>query len=109
MLNKAKNKHGSSNNIFIKLVNRKYTGFIIPTIIFLLTFIIYVKNLSPTVFGGDSGDFLTAILTNGVPHPSGYPLYTMIGILFNNFPLGHTSAWRVGLSSALFASLTVVF
>lgn len=82
---------------------------LIPLIVFFLTFTIYTRNLLPTVFGGDTGDFLSAIITKGVPHPSGYPLYTAIGILFNSLPLGHTSAWRVGLASSLFAALGVVF
>lgn len=28
--------------------------------------------------GADGGDMLAAAMTNGVPHPSGYPLYTML-------------------------------
>ena len=85
------------------------TDIFIIILLFIITFGIYVHNISPSVFGGDSGDFLSAILTNGVPHPSGYPLYTIIGILFNKLPLGNTTAWRIGLSSAFFASLAVIF
>lgn len=81
----------------------------ISILLFVTTFIIYVNGISPSVFGGDSGDFLTAIITKGIPHPSGYPLYTLSGIIFENLPLGHTAAWRVGVASSLFASLSVVF
>lgn len=83
--------------------------FFVPLIIFISSFSVYVSRLSPTVFGGDSGDFLSAVITKGIPHPSGYPLYTLIGILFNMLPFGPSSAWRVELSSALYASLAVVF
>ena len=40
-----------------------------PLILFLFTFAIYVHNLSAGVYGGDSGDFLSAIAVKGVPHP----------------------------------------
>ena len=76
--------------------------------LFYLTFFVYVHNLSPSVYGGDSGDLLSAAITKGVPHPSGYPLFTILGILFLKFPINATPAWKVGLVSALFSSLTVI-
>src|SRR3990170_4740449 len=79
----------------------------IPLVLFLFTFSIYAINLSPSVYGGDSGDFLTAAITNGVPHPSGYPLYTIIGIIFTSLPGAFTLAWKYALASALFSALSV--
>ncbi len=79
-----------------------------PLAIFILTFLIYVHNLSPSVHGGDAGDLLSAALTKGIAHPSGYPLYTMLGIIFTSLPLPFTPAWKFGLVSALFSSLSVV-
>lgn len=114
--NKILNRIKLSSALFGRSKCLKIIKFLIPKpiyidsiIIFIITFSTYFSNISPSVYGGDSGDFLSAIISKGIPHPSGYPLYTLIGILFNNLPLGHTSAWRVGLSSALFASLTIVF
>lgn len=69
---------------------------------------VYLHNLSASVYGGDSGDFLSAIVVKGVPHPSGYPLYTILGIIFNSLPIHQTVAWKVDLVSALFSSLAVV-
>ena len=80
----------------------------IPVGLFLTTFAIYVYNLSPSVYGGDSGDFLSAIAVKGVAHPSGYPLYTLLGILFSFLPIHQSLAWKVDLLSALFSSLAVV-
>lgn len=76
--------------------------------LFFTTFSIYLQNLSPSVYGGDSGDFLTAIVTKGITHPSGYPLFTLLGILFNNLPLSSSPAWKIGLLCALSSSLSVV-
>lgn len=77
-------------------------------LLFAATLIVYIHNLSPSVYGGDSGDFITAALTRGVPHPSGYPLYTMLGIIFTSLPIPFTPAWKFGLVSAIFSSLSVV-
>jgi hypothetical protein len=42
----------------------------------------------------------------GVAHPSGYPLFTMLGHAFTLLPLG-TPAYRVNLMSAVFDAITV--
>lgn len=47
-----------------------------------LAFALYAVTLAPGLTwahdGADGGDFLTAALTNGVPHPTGYPTYTLL-------------------------------
>ena len=79
-----------------------------PIVIFLFTFAVYAHNLSPGVYLSDSGDFLSAIISKGVAHPSGYPLYTMLGILFLYIPINATVAYKVGLISVLASSLALV-
>ena len=76
-------------------------------IVFILSFIVYLATLSPTVGWGDSGEFITATYTLGVLHPTGYPLYTMLGHLFTYLPIG-SIAYRVNFMSAVFASLAVL-
>jgi hypothetical protein len=77
-------------------------------LIFIITFAIYIHNLSPSVYGGDSGDFLSAIVTKGVPHPSGYPLYVILGIISNKIiSFGVSPAWKVGIVSVLFSSFSI--
>jgi hypothetical protein len=61
---------------------------------------VYVRTLAPTVAGGDSGELITAAYTLGVPHPPGYPLYTLLAKLFTLIQIG-TIAWRVNLFSAV--------
>lgn len=79
-----------------------------PILLFSTTFIQYLYYICPSVYGGDSGDLLSAALTNGVAHPSGYPLYTMLAILFLKLPINTTPAWKVGLSSSILSSLTLI-
>lgn len=81
--------------------------FVTASAIFLLTFAVYLNNLSSDVYAGDSGDLITAAVTKGVPHPSGYPLITMLGIAFTSLPFDATPAWKMGLTSTLFSSFSI--
>ena len=73
----------------------------------LISFIVYVFTLAPNVTLEDSGEFITAAVHLGVPHPPGYPTWTLISYLISNlFPLGNV-AWRVNLVSAIFGALAV--
>lgn len=82
--------------------------YILPFFIFLFTFLIYIHHLSPSVYGGDVGDFVTAAFVKGVPHPSGYPLFTILAILFTYLPFTFSVVLKIGLISVISASATVV-
>ena len=55
---------------------------------------LYLQTLGPTITGEDSGEFVAAAYTLGIPHPPGYPLYCMVGHLFTWLPWGEV-AWRL--------------
>ena len=73
---------------------------------------VYASTLSPTVawrnFGEDSGDLLVASATLGIPHPTGYPLYVLLGRVSSLQPIG-TTAFRINLVSALAGAAGVFF
>ncbi len=80
-------------------------------IAFLLTLGGYVYTLAPTVTLEDSGELAVASDYLGVPHPPGYPIWTLTTWFFQwvfhakDF-LGHPNpAWGVGLASAFFGAL----
>jgi hypothetical protein len=76
----------------------------------VLSFIVYILTLAPTITwrnnGVDSGDLATAVAIGGVPHPSGYPTYLILGQIFNLLPFGDT-AYRLNLLSATGAAFAV--
>jgi hypothetical protein len=72
----------------------------------LIAFGVYLRTLAPSVPTGDSGELTTAAWLLGVPHPPGYPLFTMLGHLFTLLPFG-SPAYRVNLMSAVFHAATV--
>lgn len=72
----------------------------------IASWIYFLFFQSQGIFGGDSGDVVTAAAVMGVAHPPGYPLYTAIGWLLNQLPL-QTPAWRLGLLSSIPHAATV--
>lgn len=57
--------------------------------------------LSPTVTrGGDCGELIAASYRLGIAHPSGYPVWCLLGRLFALLPLGEIG-WRYNLLSAI--------
>jgi transmembrane protein TMEM260 (protein O-mannosyltransferase) len=68
---------------------------------------VYVRTAAPSVLSGDSAEFQLAAPLLGVPHPTTYPLYVLLGKLATLLiPFGDM-AWRVTLVSALCAALAV--
>ncbi len=83
-------------------------GFWQPAIItFTLSLIPYLLTLSPTITwkngGVDSGELAVASYYLGVAHPTGYPLYVLLGKLFTTLPWGDV-AYRLNLMSAILAA-----
>lgn len=72
----------------------------------------YVRTLSPTVAwmnqGEDSGDLLVASATLGIPHPTGYPLFVLLGRIASLAPFA-TPAFRINLVAALAGAAAVFF
>ncbi len=62
---------------------------------------LYVATLAPSVMPSDYAEFQFCAAVLGVPHPTGYPLYIMLGKLFTLLPVGDV-AYRVNLSSAVY-------
>src|SRR5881398_3039969 len=69
--------------------------FIFSIAIAAITFLIYWKTLSPSIYTSGAGENVTAVATLGVPHPPGFPLFCLLGKLFTLVvPVG-TIAYRV--------------
>ncbi|HUS69955.1 MAG TPA: DUF2723 domain-containing protein [Anaerolineae bacterium] len=70
----------------------------------LASFCLYVKTLAPTLLMADPAEFQLACYTLGIAHPTGYPLYLILGWLWSHLvPIGD-AAYRVNLLSAAFAA-----
>src|SRR5215203_4571230 len=80
-----------------------------PWLIGIAAFALYAYTAAPGIvtFFDDTLEFQTVASTFGIAHPTGYPLYTILGGLWTRLvPLG-TWAGRLNLFSALCAGVAV--
>jgi hypothetical protein len=70
------------------------------------TFAVYALGACRTIYVGDSGELVAAAATLGIPHPSGYPLYVLLGFVWIKLVQIGSIAFRMSLLSAVCASLT---
>ena len=83
------------------------TNLIIAVTLALSSLALYARTAAPTVLTADSGEFQFVPYIAGIAHPTGYPLYTMLGWLWSHvLPLGDV-AYRMNLFSALWAAAAV--
>src|SRR5215470_16910941 len=76
---------------------------------FILTFFtvwaVYFATLAPEVTLEDSGELVTGSMYAGIPHPPGYPVWTIYSWLWTALvPVGNM-AWRVALAEATASAL----
>ena len=73
-------------------------------VVAVIIFIIYIGSAPNSVVLEDDGYFVLASYFNGIAHPPGYPLFTLLGHLATYLPVGDV-AFRVHLLSGLFGAL----
>jgi len=77
------------------------------TLAFLIPFIVYIYTLAPDVMFIDAGELAVSATKLGIAHPTGYPLFTLLGNLFSKIPLAD-EIFRLNLMSAFISSITVL-
>ena len=82
---------------------------LIPYLLSILFFIIYILTLSPTLSFIDSGELATVCYTLGIAHPTGYPLFTLVGNLFSKLALFNSEIYTLNLMCALFGAIALIF
>lgn len=75
--------------------------------IFLLVFIPYYLTISRYTMEIDAGELILAQYCWGIAHPTGYPLYCLLGHLFLKIPLSDKIAFQANLLSAIYCALSV--
>jgi hypothetical protein len=74
--------------------------------------IVYGLTIAPGLtwahFGSDGGEFITAVLTSGIPHPPGYPTYLLLGRMVSWLPW---SSMALGFNwfSAVATAMAILF
>jgi hypothetical protein len=72
---------------------------------FIIPFTLYVLTLAPSVAFTDSGELVAACATLGIAHPTGYPLFIVLGFLWTKIPLPFTLIFKLNLFAAFCTAL----
>lgn len=75
--------------------------------LFCAFLLLYMRTAAPSVLSGDSAEFQLAAPLLGVPHPTTYPLYVLLGKLATLIGPASDAARRVTLVSSGCAALAV--
>lgn len=71
----------------------------------LFALLVYARTLAPSFSTMDSGELAATTATLGIAHPTGYPLFTLLGYAFSRLPLGSfTVIQKLNLLSALYCA-----
>lgn len=85
---------------------------LVPFLLGAAVLLVYLLTMAPVLTwehaGRDGGDLISAAHFLGVPHPTGYPTFTMLAWLFTRLPLGSV-AWRVHFFCGLAGVAAVVW
>ena len=85
----------------------RWINILAHAVLFVAAICLYTWTLNPDVQPADSGEFQVPAITLGIPHPPGYPLYTMLGWLLAQVPIGSPFA-RVSFLSVVASAATLV-
>ena len=76
--------------------------------LFLIVASVYLQSVSPFPASWDTGEMQVAPYILGIPHPTGFPAFMLLGWLFSHIePLG-TVAWRMNAFCALLIASVVL-
>ncbi|MCI0706540.1 MAG: DUF2723 domain-containing protein [Ignavibacteriae bacterium] len=79
----------------------------IAVLLILIVLFVYSTTMSPTVSFVDAGELAAVAVTLGIAHPTGYPLFTLLGRCAAMIPLGAEEIIRLNFLSALLTAVTV--
>ena len=65
-------------------------------------------TIAPSVIQIDTGELATVQATLGIAHPTGYPLFTILGYVFSLIPLPFSTIFQLNILAAIYCSGAVI-
>jgi len=72
-----------------------------------ISLLVYFLTANPSVTFTDAGELAAVASTLGIAHPTGYPLFTLLGHLWTKFPFPLSPVRKMNLFAALCTALSV--
>lgn len=85
----------------------KNKNLIISLAVSIGVFCVYLFTLAPSVIQIDSGELAAAQILPGIAHPSGYPLFSLLGYLFSKIPLGTSLIYQMNILAAVYVAASI--
>jgi len=81
----------------------------VAIILFVLTILFYGLTINRYVTFTDNGELAASSILLGISHPTGYPLFTVLGYFWSAIPLPLTKITQMNLLSAVYVSISALF
>lgn len=88
----------------LKLLNRIFAGSVL-----IISFIVLLLTVQPSVSFWDAGEFIAAGYYLQVPHPPGTPFFLLLGRIFSMIPFAENIAYKVNMISVISSAFSVMF
>ncbi len=98
-----------SQTAFHKPALSKKIKYLSYAIVLIVAAILYAQTLAPAVVQIDSGELAAVQAVAGIAHPTGYPLFTMLGHGFLKIPLFASKIFQANLLSLVLCVVSVLF
>ncbi|HEX7593990.1 MAG TPA: DUF2723 domain-containing protein, partial [Anaerolineae bacterium] len=100
-------KNNPRFSAFLRVQTAQHLDALIAFVIALASLLLYLRTLAPDVVDADGGEFQFAAWNFSFVHPTGYPLFLILGGAFQHLvPFGNP-AYRLNLFTAITAALAV--
>ncbi len=76
---------------------------------FVFPFIVYFITANPYLTFTDNGELMGVCVTLGIAHPTGYPLFAILGYLWSLLPLSSSKIFQMNLLASVWTAFASVF
>ncbi len=83
--------------------------FLFAFLTFLIPFSFYFVTTNPWVTFTDNGELIGVCVRLGIAHPTGYPLFALLGYLWHLLPLPFSLSFKMNLLAAFWTSISSLF
>lgn len=95
------------NSLFLFMKNLLFRYSQLLAVIFV--FLIYNFTVAKSLVSLDNGELAATSYLLGIPHPPGYPLFTILGYIFSHIFPGMRVIEKLNLLSSIYATISVFF